>query len=41
MDVKELLMTALAVAVGFIIGSIVISKFPKLTGNWESDYEVE
>lgn len=42
MNFKELLFTALAVAVGFVLGSIILSKLPaKLGGGgtWEESYE--
>lgn len=36
--VKELLITALAVAIGFLVASAIKSKFPKVF-SWESSYE--
>ena len=44
MDTKELIFTALAVAIGFVLGSIILSKLPaKLGGDgeWEESYETE
>ena len=38
MDFKEMLTTALAVAVGFVLGSILLSKLPaSLGGSWEEN----
>lgn len=38
MDFKEMFMTALAVALGFVIGSILLSKLPaSLGGSWEEN----
>jgi hypothetical protein len=43
MDFKEMLFTALAVAVGFVLGNILLSKLPTSLGggggNWEESYE--
>ena len=44
MDTKELIFTALAVAIGFILGNIVLSKLPAKFGgggDWEESYEPE
>jgi hypothetical protein len=38
MDFKEMLFTALAVAVGFVLGTIILSKLPASLGggaSWE------
>lgn len=38
MDFKEMLFTALAVAVGFVLGTIILSKLPPSLGggaSWE------
>lgn len=40
MNFKEMLFTALAVAVGFVIGTIILSKLPAKWGggaSWEAD----
>ena len=38
MDFKEMLFTALAVALGFVVGSIILSKLPaNLGGSWEEN----
>lgn len=40
MNFKEMLFTALAVAIGFIVGTIVLSKLPAAWGgggSWEED----
>ena len=38
MDFKEMLFTALAVALGVVIGHIIISKLPaSLGGSWEEN----
>ena len=38
MDFKEMLFTALAVALGFVFGSIILSKLPaNLGGSWEEN----
>jgi|WetSurMetagenome_2_1015567.scaffolds.fasta_scaffold1953303_1 hypothetical protein len=40
MDFKEMLFTALAVAVGFVLGSIILSKLPTSLGGgsqWEAE----
>jgi len=35
-----MIFTALAVAIGFVLGSIILSKLPPtLTGGWEESYE--
>lgn len=43
MDFKEMLFTALAVAVGLVIGTIILSKLPVSLGggggSWEESYE--
>ena len=42
MSTKEMLYTALAVAVGFILATIVLSKLPASLGGggkWEESYE--
>lgn len=39
MDFKEILNTAIAVAVGVIVANIISAKFLKST--WESDYDEE
>jgi hypothetical protein len=43
MDFKEMLFTALAVAVGFVLGSIILAKLPTSLGGgggtWEESYE--
>jgi hypothetical protein len=42
MNFKEMLFTALAVAFGFIIGTIILSKLPAKFGgggSWEESYE--
>ena len=40
MDTKEFIYTLLAVAVGFVVGNIILSKLPANLGGgstWESD----
>lgn len=38
MDFKDLLQTALGVALGFVIGTIILSKLPaSLGGSWEEN----
>lgn len=38
MNFKEMLFTALAVALGFVVGTIILSKLPaNWGGNWEED----
>lgn len=43
MDFKELLFTALAVALGVVVGNIIMSKLPVNLGggggSWEESYE--
>jgi hypothetical protein len=42
MNVKELFFTALAVAIGYVLGSILLSKVPAKWGGggaWEESYE--
>ena len=42
MDLKEMLYTALAVAIGFIVGTIILSKLPASLGGggtWEESYD--
>jgi hypothetical protein len=40
MDVKEFIFSALAIALGFIVASIVLKKLPpSIKGTWESSYE--
>jgi hypothetical protein len=38
MDFKEMLFTALAVALGYVLGTIIVSKLPaSLGGSWEEN----
>lgn len=42
MDFKEFLFTALAVALGVVVGTILLSKLPSSlggAGKWEESYE--
>jgi len=36
MNLKEMIFTALAVAIGYVVGQIILSKLPEgIGGNWE------
>jgi hypothetical protein len=40
MNAKELLFTALAVALGVVLGTIILAKLPAgLKGKWEEGYD--
>jgi hypothetical protein len=42
MNFKELMLTALAVAIGYVLGTIILSKLPASLGggaSWEESWE--
>jgi hypothetical protein len=39
MDFKEMLFTALAVAIGVLLANFLTAKIPALSGQWEESYE--